>query len=390
MFQRLIAAIVVFSTFGWGLLAEEEATKKESGERPSPDRPHALMVGDKAPELKVEKWVKGEPVKGFEKGKVYCVEFWATWCPPCIASMPHLTELQKKHKEKGLTIIGLTSEDQRNTLAAVEKMVKEKGDEKMGYTVAWDKGTQTNEAYMDAAGQGGIPCSFVVDQEGIIVYIGHPGGLDKKLEAIVAKKHDVKALADAYRLEMKLQDAFRNEDWTGALKAIDGLLDKDGSGDPQILLNKFLILLKPLKEYDKAYAFGRKLLEGPFKDEAMPLNMLAWTIVDDAEIEKRDVDLALAMALRASEILKEKDASVLDTLALAYFQKGDVKKAVETQKKALSFADDNLKEELEERLEKYETALKGGDKDDSEDDDSEDSDKKKDDEGKKPVEKDEK
>jgi thiol-disulfide isomerase/thioredoxin len=55
----------------------------------------AVKVGDPAPPLKVEKFLKGDPVKAFKPGHVYVVEFWATWCRPCVASMPHLTELQK-------------------------------------------------------------------------------------------------------------------------------------------------------------------------------------------------------------------------------------------------------------------------------------------------------
>src|SRR5262245_57999250 len=99
--------------------------------------PAKLVAGAPAPTLAVEKWVKGAPVQEFAKGKVYVVEFWATWCPPCIASMPHLSELQRTYKDKGVTIIGMTSIDSRgNDLAAVEKMVADKG-AGMDYTVAW-------------------------------------------------------------------------------------------------------------------------------------------------------------------------------------------------------------------------------------------------------------
>jgi thiol-disulfide isomerase/thioredoxin len=58
-----------------------------------------LGVGDPAPKIEVKEFVKGDAVKDFEKGKIYVVEFWATWCGPCRVSIPHLTELQKKNKD---------------------------------------------------------------------------------------------------------------------------------------------------------------------------------------------------------------------------------------------------------------------------------------------------
>ena len=54
-----------------------------------------LKVGDKAPPLVGGEWVKGEPVSGIEEGKVYVLEYWATWCGPCIRAIPHVTEFRR-------------------------------------------------------------------------------------------------------------------------------------------------------------------------------------------------------------------------------------------------------------------------------------------------------
>src|ERR1700744_5719893 len=63
-------------------------------------RSHLFDLGDPAPPLRVKEWIKGTPVENFEKGRVYVVEFWATWCAPCRAAMPHLSSLASKYKHK--------------------------------------------------------------------------------------------------------------------------------------------------------------------------------------------------------------------------------------------------------------------------------------------------
>jgi len=64
------------------------------------EQPPTLNLGDPAPSLRVREWLKGKPVGQFEKGTVYVVEFWATWCTPCKAAMPRLSKLAGKYKKR--------------------------------------------------------------------------------------------------------------------------------------------------------------------------------------------------------------------------------------------------------------------------------------------------
>ena len=135
-----------------------------------------LKVGDPAPKLQTGKWVQGDPVKDFEKGKAYIVEFWATWCPPCRKSIPHLNEIYLKYKDKGLVVIGQDCSERDDR--GVAQFVKQMGD-KMTYRVALDDKRsapegEMNKTWMEAAGQNGIPTAFVVDTKGTIAWIGHP------------------------------------------------------------------------------------------------------------------------------------------------------------------------------------------------------------------------
>ncbi len=124
-------------------------------------------LGDAAYPLTGLTWIKGSPVT-IAPGKVYVVEFWATWCPPCRKSIPHLTELAKKYADR-VVFVGVSDED----VATVKPFVADQGDQ-MAYNVAVDTARKVFDGYMTAFGQDSIPTAFVVNAEGKVVWLGHP------------------------------------------------------------------------------------------------------------------------------------------------------------------------------------------------------------------------
>jgi thiol-disulfide isomerase/thioredoxin len=147
------------------------------------------FIGNAAPEFKPTAWVQGEPVTGYEKGKVYIIECWATWCGPCIAMIPHLNELHKKFADKGLVVIGTNVSDKTKEHAA--EFVKKQGDA-MSYRIAFDEPRTgpIGRDWLQATGARGIPHAFAV-RDGKVLWSGHPAGLsDSIVSAMLAGTFD--------------------------------------------------------------------------------------------------------------------------------------------------------------------------------------------------------
>ncbi|MBC8066497.1 MAG: TlpA family protein disulfide reductase [Chlorobia bacterium] len=109
-------------------------TLAQAASSSSTGRPlYPLMVGDVAPKLEVSRWVQGQPVKTFEPGTVYVLDFWSTWCGPCIESMPKLSQMQREYGQK-VIFIGVDVWDYQERVAP---FVARMG-EKLSYRVALD------------------------------------------------------------------------------------------------------------------------------------------------------------------------------------------------------------------------------------------------------------
>jgi thiol-disulfide isomerase/thioredoxin len=359
---RRIAALAALALCAAVTAAPDVAVAQSAGttaRQPQvPGTAKRLDWGDPAPPLTIDTWLKGEPVPQLKKGHPYIVEFWATWCGPCRQTIPHLTTLQKKYGDR-MTIIGISSGERRG-LADAKPFVEQMG-AKMDYTVAYDAGP-TNAAWMQAAGQSGIPTAFVVDREGRIAWIGHPmGGLDQVIEQVVAGTYDVTVAKEnrgkIKEAEAKLQAAAKNQDVDRFLLALEELIAIDFVRYDQWAVKKFEILLFAVSKYDEGYAWAAELINGPFAERADMLNAIAWAIVDAPGLGQRDLDLALKASTKAEALTGGEDGQVLDTLARVHFEKGNRSQAVTVQEKAVKLAvDPKTKGEAQAKLDKYKAA----------------------------------
>lgn len=322
-----------------------------------------LSVGDKAPAISIEHWVKGEKISGFEAGKIYVVEFWATWCGPCIKNMPHLTKLQKQYKDKGVTIIGVSSQDRRG-IEDVRPFVERRGDV-IGYTIAVDKDMETAKAYMFATGQQSIPAAYVVDKKGNLAWHGHPmDGMDLVISELVADTFDATKHAARIAKHKELSEEFSasagGEKWDDALKTLDEISENRPDLSKQAELSRFAVLRIGKKDVEAAASQRAKLISTVIKDDPEMLRGLTETImnVPDATAADRASAVESAQALVAAT--QSKDAQALSLLARTYKAAGQMDKAIGSQTLAVGAAGENegLKQTMQSILDEMKAAAK--------------------------------
>jgi thiol-disulfide isomerase/thioredoxin len=338
------------------------------------------MVGDPAPALAVSNWVKGRKIERFEKGRIYVVDFWATWCGPCLESIPHLTVLQEKHGDKVQMVgINVWENAPEKVPAFVEKMGA-----KMGYAVAQDlvppfpkdvkskprfalENGRSSQDWLVASGwdENGIPVVFIIDRDGRIAWIGDGwgGALDSPLEKIVNGAWDTSAYALEYAkrapIDKRVRAMTREMNASYNAKDYDGALAKAGEimtfepSQAHLAGFKFEVLLTNKGDREQAYAYAREQLKANTFYTA--LSQMAWVIVfGDGRSQPADLELAEALAERANVLSGGTRPGIYNTLARIAFLRGDAAKAADLQAKAVELAPtDEARQEYAKTLEEY-------------------------------------
>jgi thiol-disulfide isomerase/thioredoxin len=140
---------------------------------------HAILEGTPMPGLDLSDWINGEVHPGDMKGKVVIVDFYATWCGPCMAAIPQNNELLKKYKDQGLVIVGVcTSKTGQENM---EQTVKDKGIE---YPTARDSQLRSQKDWHVHY----YPTYAIVDRKGIVRVIGlQPPHVEEVVKKLLAE-----------------------------------------------------------------------------------------------------------------------------------------------------------------------------------------------------------
>jgi peroxiredoxin len=159
------------STFAWAPPAGSQMIQSQGGGDASD------LEGKPAPAFELAK-LDGQKISSKDlKGTVYILDFWATWCGPCVASMPALNETYEKYKDKGVKVFAC---DQQEDKATVSKFAKSGN---LTLTVLMDTDGSVGNHY----GVTGIPETVVIGKDGKIqkVFVGYGDGQEDNIRHAV-------------------------------------------------------------------------------------------------------------------------------------------------------------------------------------------------------------
>ena len=341
-----------------------------------------LTIGSKAPALDIEHWIqdgggKFKPVEEFEKDRVYVVEFWATWCGPCIASMPHLAELQSAYDPDELRIISVSDEetDEIKQLLGREHPELNKTFDEItnAYSLTADPDGSTHQDYMAAAKVQGIPTSFLVGKTGLVEWIGHPMELDDVVEKVLNDDWDREAYKEEREKQVRRMEVIqematlaRQGRYEEALQVVQEELDRSSAADDESEADYWQSVVASLKMSagkldDQAISFYREKLK-EMDGDFIALSRFAYSLYGVHE-DGGDVGPLAGEAIEALQAtLEAKKVDELDMyyhlIALLHDIQGNAQEAYDAQKQAVEEAEGVRKERFQQSLELFEADLK--------------------------------
>ena len=164
--------------FTWSPPAGARELTAAMAGREAGDDPAAALMGKPAPDFKLKDLTGAEVVLSEQKGNVVIVDFWATWCPPCVEALPHLNKLYQDKKAAGLKVLAVSVDQDKSKVAPFV------ADKKLLFTVLLDT---NEEKAAEKFGVQGIPQTVIIGKDGVVkkVFVGFGPGTEDEMRKVV-------------------------------------------------------------------------------------------------------------------------------------------------------------------------------------------------------------
>lgn len=355
---------------------------------------HALQPGQRATELERLVWLKGEPVKIFQKDdkekKFIVIECWASWDRGSQLAIPVLAGIQKKYPDD-IVIIGISKEKK----AGLNNYLKVNG-KNIPYRIAHDPSGATLDIFSGEDSR--IPLVLVIDKDGKVLYRGHPMELENVIKNIIAGTFDLNKQQKISKLQQELQNFLQLEDIRQVINTSEKILALDPANDLAMRVRLFVFESK--KELPQALLFiDKQIAKNPetvplyfikldlmqrtnvpvgsiqtymkdiyekFKDNPDALHQLAWIAVNQIRFGTAPLEVILKASKKSVELQRnnpEQDsaklANFLSTQAKTFYMAGLIDQAVTAQEKTCQLLKNEAGEnEAKQLLAYYQDARK--------------------------------
>ena len=301
-----------------------------------------------------EVWLQGTPVKEWERDKVYIFEFWATWCGPCLAAMPHMEQLHRAFKDNPrMQLIGVNVMD-RKSPEALKEFLKNRPSP-LNYTMAVDvDGKKTMKKWLTPLEVTGIPHAFAV-KNGKLIWRGHPSKLSEEtLQAMLKPDFSAASLpsespdagARAWKLyhqaSEKVAALVRKDGKAGAQAFLKQIQDSEQFPLDQLIRLKMIpfIVLSGQDKFQEAQSVLDDLCMEYPDNYRVQINV-AGTLMDGKSVpgDKMDEALVERCLNRCIEISRKNDKEPSlpwRMMAELRERQGNMKEALQNMEKALS------------------------------------------------------
>lgn len=174
----------------------------------------AIQVGDSVTSVSYKSTSGGDVSIAALKGKLVLIDFWATWCGPCMHEAPHMVAINEKYGTKGLVLLGISLDQDAAAMTQGAKAAK------LNWPQVIDGGK-----FSAMFGVDSIPRTFLVGPDGKVLWTGHPaGGLDAAIDDAF-RNHppflvDPAIIADASKILDEVEQKIGSKDARGAMKLL--------------------------------------------------------------------------------------------------------------------------------------------------------------------------